>query len=313
MNNKTTAVRIIPVPGRDVMVQAWYQGGISVFDFTDAAHPREIAFFDRGPINATRMVGGGSWSVYWYNGVMVSSEIARGLDVFELTPSPRLLGGVGMHHRAVTEYPPVLHQPCEQPHLERLWIVGIAARAAEVVDDLVVRCVYAPGAVHQVPGQLHDGVPLGHQAPVDEHDTVPVPAQVLVAKVPVEQGGPPGREPVGERLGVDEHCHHGVCDIANNRLAHRPRVEGPECLENGVAIDRIHGDLLKCPHGEGAQTRVREPSSKARNSGSAVARDWIAQLDSHTRVSGAGGLQQQVKVIRSLHDRTSICHPAGQP
>jgi hypothetical protein len=81
---------LIPVPGRDVMVQAWYQGGVSVFDFTDAAHPREIAFFDRGPINATRMVSGGSWSVYWYNGVMVSSEIARGLDVFELTPSPLL-------------------------------------------------------------------------------------------------------------------------------------------------------------------------------------------------------------------------------
>ena len=81
---------LIPIPGRDVMIQAWYQGGVSVFDFTDAARPKEIAFFDRGPIDATRMVGGGSWSVYWYNGVMVSSEIARGLDVFELTPSPLL-------------------------------------------------------------------------------------------------------------------------------------------------------------------------------------------------------------------------------
>ena len=78
---------LIPIPGRDVMVQAWYQGGISVFDWTDAAHPREIAFFDRGPVDSTRMAMGGSWSVYWYNGVIVSSEIARGLDVFELTPS----------------------------------------------------------------------------------------------------------------------------------------------------------------------------------------------------------------------------------
>jgi hypothetical protein len=78
---------LIPIPGRDVMVQAWYQGGISVFDWTDAAHPKEIAFFDRGPVDSTRMVGAGSWSVYWYNGVMVSSEIARGLDIFELTPS----------------------------------------------------------------------------------------------------------------------------------------------------------------------------------------------------------------------------------
>ena len=78
---------LIPIPGRDVMVQAWYQGGISVFDWTDAAHPKEIAFFDRGPVDSTKMVGGGSWSVYWYNGVIVSSEIARGLDIFELTPS----------------------------------------------------------------------------------------------------------------------------------------------------------------------------------------------------------------------------------
>jgi hypothetical protein len=78
---------LIPIPGRDVMVQAWYQGGISIFDWTDAAHPKEIAFYDRGPVDSTRMGNGGSWSVYWYNGAMYSSEIARGLDVFELTPS----------------------------------------------------------------------------------------------------------------------------------------------------------------------------------------------------------------------------------
>jgi hypothetical protein len=81
---------LIPIPGRDVMVQAWYQGGISVFDWTDAGNPVEIAFHDRGPVDPTRMRMGGSWSVYWYNGVMVSSEIARGLDVFELTPSELL-------------------------------------------------------------------------------------------------------------------------------------------------------------------------------------------------------------------------------
>jgi hypothetical protein len=79
---------LIPIPGRDVMVQAWYQGGISVFDWTDAAHPKEIAFFDRGPVDSTRLASGGSWSTYWYNGVIVSSEIARGLDIFELLPSP---------------------------------------------------------------------------------------------------------------------------------------------------------------------------------------------------------------------------------
>jgi hypothetical protein len=75
---------LIPIPGRDVMVQAWYQGGLSVF--TDAKHPVEIAYFDRGPVDSTRMTMGGSWSAYWYNGVIVSSEIARGLDIFELTP-----------------------------------------------------------------------------------------------------------------------------------------------------------------------------------------------------------------------------------
>jgi hypothetical protein len=77
---------LIPIPGRDIMVQGWYQGGISVFDWTDAAHPREIAFYDRGPMDSTKLVGAGSWSAYWYNGYIVSSEIARGLDIFELQP-----------------------------------------------------------------------------------------------------------------------------------------------------------------------------------------------------------------------------------
>jgi hypothetical protein len=78
---------LIPIPGRDVMVQAFYQGGITVFDWTDIKRPKEIAFFDRGPIDATRRVMAGSWSAYWYNGVIVSSEIARGLDIYELLPS----------------------------------------------------------------------------------------------------------------------------------------------------------------------------------------------------------------------------------
>jgi hypothetical protein len=78
---------LVPIPGRDVMIQSWYQGGLSLFDWTDVAHPKEIAFFDRGPVDSTRMASGGSWSVYWYNGVMVSSEISRGLDIVELTPS----------------------------------------------------------------------------------------------------------------------------------------------------------------------------------------------------------------------------------
>jgi len=78
---------LIPVPGRDIEVQAWYQGGVSVVDFTDAAHPFEIAYFDRGPIDPNTLVLGGDWSAYWYNGYIYASEIARGLDVFELTPT----------------------------------------------------------------------------------------------------------------------------------------------------------------------------------------------------------------------------------
>ncbi|HEY6808445.1 MAG TPA: hypothetical protein VI160_06620 [Gemmatimonadales bacterium] len=81
---------LIPVPGRDIMVQGWYQGGISVFDWTDAAHPKEIAFFDRGPMDSTKLIGAGSWSAYWYNGMIYSSEIGRGLDVLELTPNALL-------------------------------------------------------------------------------------------------------------------------------------------------------------------------------------------------------------------------------
>ena len=78
---------LIPVPGRDIMVQAWYQGGLSVFDFTDSAHPKEIAYFDRGPINGEAMLSGGYWSTYWYNGNLYGSEMARGIDVFRLKPS----------------------------------------------------------------------------------------------------------------------------------------------------------------------------------------------------------------------------------
>jgi len=78
---------LIPVPGRDIEVQAWYQGGISVMDFTDPANPFEIAYFDRGPIDPKVLVLGGDWSAYWYNGYIYGSEIARGLDVFRLTPT----------------------------------------------------------------------------------------------------------------------------------------------------------------------------------------------------------------------------------
>ena len=78
---------IVPVPGRDILVQAWYQGGVSVIDFTDTANPVEIAYFDRGPINVPNPTGlnlGGLWSTYWYNGMIHGTEIARGFDTFRL-------------------------------------------------------------------------------------------------------------------------------------------------------------------------------------------------------------------------------------
>lgn len=81
---------IVPVPGRDIKVQAWYQGGLSMFDFTDPAHAVEIAFFDRGPLSDTTTMLGGFWSVYWHNGKIYGAEIERGIDVFELAPSAQL-------------------------------------------------------------------------------------------------------------------------------------------------------------------------------------------------------------------------------
>jgi uncharacterized protein (DUF305 family) len=81
---------IIPVPNRDIFVQAWYQGGISVIDFTDSSDPKEIAYFDRGPIDKDILVTGGYWSSYFYEGYIYGTEIVRGLDVFKLTPSQYL-------------------------------------------------------------------------------------------------------------------------------------------------------------------------------------------------------------------------------
>jgi hypothetical protein len=81
---------LIPVPGRDIMVQAWYQGGVSVFDFTDPTRPFEIAYFDRGPMSGRELQPAGHWSAYWYNGRIYASEIARGIDVLDLLPSAHL-------------------------------------------------------------------------------------------------------------------------------------------------------------------------------------------------------------------------------
>src|SRR6201991_4003993 len=85
---------LIPIPGRNILVQAWYQGGTSVIDFTDLTKPKEIAYFDRGPVGTgTQLVSGGFWSSYWYNGRIFGSEIARGFDSFKLVPTPNLTAG----------------------------------------------------------------------------------------------------------------------------------------------------------------------------------------------------------------------------
>jgi hypothetical protein len=78
---------VLPVEGRDLFVQAWYQGGVTLFDFTDPANPVELAWFDRGPLDETRLVSAGAWSAYWYRGNVYVNEIARGFDVLSVDPS----------------------------------------------------------------------------------------------------------------------------------------------------------------------------------------------------------------------------------
>ncbi len=111
---------LIPVPGRDLFVQAWYQGGISVVDFTDSANPVEIAYFDRGPIDTEELITGGYWSTYWYAGRIYGTEISRGLDVFEMQPNdflseneiaaaslPELRGRVNAQTQEIIQWPAV--------------------------------------------------------------------------------------------------------------------------------------------------------------------------------------------------------------
>jgi len=117
---------IIPVPGRDIFVQAWYQGGISVIDFTDAANPVEIAYFDRGPVNKDQLVTGGYWSAYWYDGKIYATEITRGLDVFELVPSEHLTAAEIAAAKAAA-YPGNVFNP--QTQTQVTWPAEVVAAA----------------------------------------------------------------------------------------------------------------------------------------------------------------------------------------
>ncbi len=138
---------VVPVPGRDIFVQAWYQGGISVMDFTDSANPVEIAFFDRGPIDKKHLVLGGYWSSYWYDGRIYGTEIARGLDVLELAPSEHLsanelaaarLADLGPTVNAQQQFP--ARWPADpvvaRAYVDQLTRAGALASAADITKAL---------------------------------------------------------------------------------------------------------------------------------------------------------------------------------
>jgi len=116
---------IIPIPGRDIFVQAWYQGGISVIDFTDAANPVEIAYFDRGPVDKDQLITGGYWSAYWYKGRIYATEMTRGVDVFALKPS-KYLTAEEIAAAEAAEYPGGVFNP--QTQTQAVWPSSQAAR-----------------------------------------------------------------------------------------------------------------------------------------------------------------------------------------
>jgi hypothetical protein len=139
---------LVPVPGRDIMVQAWYQGGVSVFDFTDAAKPVEIAFFDRGPVDEKQLITAGYWSTYWYNGFIYGTEIARGIDIFRLTPSEHLTRNeiAAATEARMQDFNPQQQQRIEWPasaavaraYVDQLVRTGAMTRArADAIDDVL--------------------------------------------------------------------------------------------------------------------------------------------------------------------------------
>ncbi|NND45631.1 MAG: DUF305 domain-containing protein [Xanthomonadales bacterium] len=152
---------IVPVPGRDIFVQAWYQGGISVLDFTDSSNPVEIAFFDRGPVDEHDLVTGGFWSAYWYRGRIYGTEIVRGLDVFALTPSEYLsadeiaaaaLADPGAAFNPQQQFPVTwpAHQSVAFAYLDQV------RRADALAEDQAARITAALGAAASAkPGKSH--------------------------------------------------------------------------------------------------------------------------------------------------------------
>jgi hypothetical protein len=147
---------IIPVPGRDLFVQAWYQGGISISDFTDSSRPTEIGYFDRGPVYADELVMGGFWSAYYYKGRIYGTEIARGLDVLALTPSAQLSANE-IAAAALAVYPDNRFNPQQQVPVS--W-PAVPVVALAYVDQLE-RAGSLPAA--QI-GELRTSLASGQQA-----------------------------------------------------------------------------------------------------------------------------------------------------
>ncbi len=149
---------LVPVPGRDLMVQAWYQGGLSLFDFTDNAAPREVAYFDRGPISGTELVLGGYWSAYWYNGYIYASEIGRGLDVFRLEP------GAGLTPNEITAAE-AIHVDSFNPQTQtRITWPNTAATAYAYIDGLERDGTFTPAQASMTRLAVQSNAPVAFTA-----------------------------------------------------------------------------------------------------------------------------------------------------
>ena len=176
---------IIPVPGRDIMVQGWYQGGVTVFDFTDSSKPVEIAYFDRGPIDATKLLVAGFWSTYWYNGYIYGSDLGRGLDILRLTPSAQLsqneIDAAGLVR---------LDEFNAQQQMRLTWPPNfVVARA--YVDQLARANAMAPERVTAVTGAIDraEKAPAGgeRRAALDQLDQVAGQLETDAAKAPYRE------------------------------------------------------------------------------------------------------------------------------
>ena len=142
---------LVPVPGRDLMVQAWYQGGVSVMDFTDSSHPKEIAFFDRGPLDEKKLITGGYWSSYWYNGRIYGSEMSRGVDVFRLTPGDQLT------QNEIDAASTVQAKSFNVQHQDKVTFPAARVVAMAYVDQLVRSGVVPADRIEMLKGAVKSG------------------------------------------------------------------------------------------------------------------------------------------------------------